>query len=600
MNGSPNRATRRGKTFRRAGTSLLAGTAAAAMAFGLAPNPVANAAIPVNLDLDPVYTAGTLASLLNVIGNQFPGQTLGGVYNSGPPQSVGGSIWLPYTVTLPSPINKDLSLTLDINAALYLQNTKRTSTQGLYNTLMSIPQPSTNTGCGGKTISGSSVVDSNPATSCRFSAMLATSEATLNLANAYRAQIANLQDPADIAAGYLKFPTAPGSTSALPTETNQLLAFLQNPLRPNGGFLSRFPNLSQLIGQDPSMPGAGLYKSTDGKTTLNTTTVDATWAYDPNADFPVIGNIFSILNSLDAFLPLNLTGGIGGAVLANSSGGTAKVDDIGLGLAQLFQIGVTQVPIPPDTPVYGVLSNGFYLPMAPGVAYYATIVPKQLPILSYMRLPSLVINAALSALNAPFRVGTPWSDALAPAMKILVNTGYDDVIAPDELNTVDPNGNGQTYAEEGYQAYDRTFTKSGTVTPFGSVNPLTAAERAQVPGDVWAALFSGLQQTLSKPFLGYIVPASSASSAAAKSPTAAARTAAPAAAEAATTPTETPAADIEDSAPKVEAPQAPSVTREALPTSSVASSRADRGRHDRASKAPSAAASSGAKHSVTR
>lgn len=538
MNQKTNRVTgRRSTKMRRPGASVLAGTAVAAMTVGLAPS--ATAAIPVDVNIDPTYTAGTLASLLNYVGNALPGKTFGGLYNSGPPQTVGTGIWLPYSLNVEqNGVTIPITINLDITADLYLKNLKRPTTKSLYNTLAAMPQQ--NTGCGGKTLDGTKVVDSNPATTCRFAVMMGTSGATRMLANAYSTEIAGVEDPTSNPSGYLPFTASPGSTAAKPTETNQLLAFLQNPLRPNGGMLSRFPALSKMIGQNPDMPAAGLYKSPDGTITLNTTTLDATWAYDPTADFPEVFNMFSIINSLNAILPINLTGGLSTTqpfVLANSAGKVAATADIGLGLAGLFQIAVSPVPVPNVAP-YNELKT-FYLPMAPGQAYYATIVPKQLPFYNLFRLPSTAINAVLARFDQNLRIGTPIINALEPATRILVNTGYDDVITPNELDMADPNSTtGQTYAQEGYQAYDRTFLTSGVTTPFGSVDPLTKEERKQVPKDVFAALGTGFKQMFSTPGFGFIVPAPSKSAASAVAATtapsnpAAARVAAPAAATA--------------------------------------------------------------------
>lgn len=545
MSESTNRASRRSSTLRRAGTSVVAGAAAAALTVGLAPS--AEAAIPVNINLDPVYTAGTIASLLNRVGNAFPDRTLGGLYHTGPPQSVGTSVWFPYGLTVEIPNTggrtATISINLDITANLFLNNIQRPTTKTLYNTLAAMPQQ--NTGCGGYTLDpkNNKVVESNPASTCRFSVMMGTSGATRLLANAYSTEIASVQDPISTPDGYIPmqgsaWPPDGAPTAAKPMETNQLLAFLQNPLRPNGGLLSRFPSVSKLIGQDPDMPAAGLYKSADGSVTLNTTTLDATWAYDPKADFPEVFNVFSIINSLNAILPINLTGGLSTTqpyVLANSTGGIPPIADVGANLVGLFQIGVGPVPVP-NVLEYGKL-NPFYLQMAPGQALYATVVPKQLPFYTPFRLPSLAINAALGALGAGFRIGTPIINALEPATKILVNIGYDDVITPDKLYYADPNSTANpklTYAEEGYQAYDRTFLKAGISTPFGSVDPLTKEERKQVPKDVFAALGAGFKQMLTTPGLGFIVPAP-ASSAASTAPSSAvaARVAAPAAATAA-------------------------------------------------------------------
>ena len=509
------------------------------MTSGLMTAPSADAAIAIDVNVNPAYTAGFIASVLNFVGNTFPGLSLGGAYNSGPPQTVGLTLDpIPYDFVTGVGV---IRLNLDVAAQLFLKNLKPTDTQSLYNTLAAIPQQ--NTGCGGTVVLQG---DSNPATSCRFAFMLGTSGATLRLANAYQAEIASVQGTTE--AGYIPFQATTGSTAAKPTQTNQVLAFLQNPLRPNGGILSRFPGLSERFGQNPAMPGAGLYKSPDQKITINTSTLDVTWAYDPTADFPVASNIFSILNSLNAFLPINLAGGLNPThpfVFADSNGAPVELKDFGLNLAALFQVKVSPVPV----------INNYWLKMVNGTASYVTIVPDQLPLLTPNRLPALAVNALLGAINAPFRFGTPFADAIEPAMKILVNVGYDDVLAPDKLNTCATacdTADAKTWAELGYQAYDRTYLKAGSgatvgeltlpYTPFGSVDPLTPAERAEVPNDVVEALFAGFRTQLSKPLFGIIVPANSgASSAAAK----AARVATPAAAEVTDAPTVDEPAPVE-------------------------------------------------------
>jgi len=416
------------------------------MALGLAAAPDAQA---LDYTWDPTYTAGTLAGIIDFIGNAFPGTSVAGIYNSGPPQSI--SVSVP-DVPLVGSVN--LNLNLD-----YLPGGSGGVYGGsayLYNTLGGIPQP---------TCSGSY------ASNCRYALMLGTSGATLDLAEAYRAQVQSVTT-GDTPAGFIPFEAAPNSTPARPTQTNQGLVFLQNPLRPNGGILSRFPGLTNAIGLDPTMPAAGKYTSADGRVAVNTTTVDATWAYDPVGDFPAVFNLFALTNSLLATLPLNLIGGLSGYVLANSAGQEATITDLGLNLAALLQLG--------GLPLIGTL------PMTDGVSYYATLVPNQLPILAPLRLPAQGINAVLGALNSPFLLGNPLADALEPALKILVNIAYDDVVAGG--------------------AYDRTFLKSATPTPFGSVDPLTPEERMAVPGDVWNALIDGFREQLSKPFFGIIVP----------------------------------------------------------------------------------------------
>jgi len=465
-----NRATRRSKT-RRATMAAVAGTAAAAMTVGLAAP--ANSATTLNVTWEPFYTAGALAGLLNVVGDAFPGLTLGNEaasYNSGPPQNAFVSV----ATTVP------LLGDIIINLTLLLQHLNDSSVDNLYNTLAGIPTPQ----CAG-----------SYASNCRYALELGTTEATLNLAEAYRTQIQSVttgQTPA----GFVPFEASPTSTSAKPTQTNQVLGFLQNPLRPNGGFYSRFPEWAEAFGVDPLMPAAGKYKSADEKIALNTSTLDVTWAYDPTADLPAVFNGLAFANSLWATLPLSLaTGGETKLVISDGAGTPLTTTDIGLFVAQFLQISLASIlGAPPD-----------------GKPFYITLASNQLPILTPARAPGLLINAALNALNSPYLLGNPFADAIEPALKILINTAYTDVLPPDKLNQCATGcGEGQTpktWAELGYTAYDRSFLTSGVQTRFGSVDPLTPEERAAVPGDVWNALIDGVQAQLAKPFWGILVPA---------------------------------------------------------------------------------------------
>jgi len=443
-----NRAARR-SAARRARSATVAGAAAAALTVGVAIAPPAQAA-DLTVNWDPAYTAGGLAGILNFIGNASPGLDLAGLYNSGPPQQI--------NISLPD-VAPPIVNTVFLN--LFLKYLTNSSTAGLYNTIANIPAP------GSCTIA---------ATNCRYALMLGTSEATYNLVDAYRAQIESVTTGTS-RAGFIPFTASPGSTSARPTQTDQALVFLQNPVRPNGGLMSRFPDISEALGFNPTMPAAGKYTSADGKVALVTSTIDATWAYDPIGDFPAVFNLTAIANSFAAGLPLNLLGGLAdpGYVISDAAGNEVKVDDVGINLAVLLQLG-------------GILS-GLLGPLE-GKGFYATIVPEQLPILTPLRLPGLGINAVLGALNSPYLLGNPVADALEPALRILVNIAYDDVVTPTEGGT-----------------YNRTFLKGATPTPFGSVDPLTEEERAAVPGDVWDALVGGIQEQLAKPFWGILVPA---------------------------------------------------------------------------------------------
>lgn len=479
IDSTENRAARRRKATRRARSAALVGTAAAAMTAGLAiaPGtlPQAHAVLPV--EWAPTYTAGALAGILNWFGNAFPGTEIAGVYNSGPPQRV--------SITVPDvPLVNSVELTLILK---YLANNTSSlygGAAGLYNTIANTPLPGCTTG--------------NYASNCRYALMLGTSQATLNMVNMYRAQIASVTT-GETPAGYIPFTAAPGSTSSNPTWTNEALIFLQNPVRPNGGIMSRFPAITTALGLSPQMPAAGRYNSPDGTVVLNAATIDATWAYDPIADFPEVFNLVSIANSLSAALPLNLlTGGLDSisAVLANSNGTAANITLVGLNLAAVLQMG--------PLPIIGTL------PMTPGQAYYATLAGADLPLLTPMRMPTFLVNTVLKAVKSPYLLGDPLADALQPALEILVNIGYDDVVTPTDGGT-----------------YNRTFLTGGTYTPFGSVEPLTPEEKAAVPGDVWAALVAGVQAQLAKPFWGIIVPnPDTAGSGAAVAPASAVRAAA--------------------------------------------------------------------------
>ena len=518
------RAQRRGKGPRQGRVAAVAGATATALAVGLASAPSAQA-ITVNRDFtwDPVYTSGLLAGALNFASKQFPGinaqlsDTIS--FHTGPPPSLGLNVAadpIVESVPLVGVVAIYAEIGLNLNFRQIAGDTKN-----LYNTEAGLPQP----GClvSGKQLSGGAY-----STNCRYAIQMATLGTQFNLLDAYRAMIDSVQG--NTHSGLIPFTASPSSNSQLPTQTNQVLIFLQNPVRPNGGIAARFPGLSELFGIDPTMPAAGKYYSQDRTIALNTSTLDLTWAYDPIGDFPATSNLFALTNSAFSLLPINIvTGGLAESPLQGSSLG-----DIGLNLA-----GLLQLPLDLKVGAYSVRT----LPMESGKGFYSTLVPNELPITMAMGFPSTVFNFALNALGCKFLLGNPIGDALAPAMKILVNTAYTDVLTPDKLsqcatkcNTADA----QTWAQLGYTAYDRTFgayaaagsvASAATPTPINSVEILTPAEAAQASQDVFTAVIEGVQAQLAKPLWGFIVPASSASAAA--STAKASRVSAPAAAESA-------------------------------------------------------------------
>lgn len=162
------------------------------------------------------------------------------------------------------------------------------------------------------------------------------------------------------------------------------------------------------------------------------------------SDFPETPNLFSLANSLMAtILPTNLLGGV-------TLGGASGVE-IATNLGLLATLGT------------------------PSTAY-STLVPNDLPLLEPLRLPSRIANFVLGKLGVQAKLGTPLADALQPALSILVNTGYTDVVLPGQGGT-----------------YNRTFNDQGTYTQFMTKAVLTPKQWLQVPGDVVRALVVGFQ-----------------------------------------------------------------------------------------------------------
>ena len=322
-------------------------------------------------------------------------------------------------------------------------------------------------------------------------------------------------------------------------DTFATFGLIRDTSRPNGGLLTRFPLLASLFGVDTTLPDTGMVAN--GKTTdpldpanwtsterLYSSILDLTWEYDPLADFPVTLNPFSLLNTVMATLPLNALTGISN-----------------------FK------------PVFGTLLNAA-LPAVGGLAlnngtYFSTLQTYGLPIMELLRLPVQLINLA-TGLKLP----TPIANILEPMMKILVNTGYSDVLTPDELNNCAQNcgtATEKTWAQLGYNAYDRALTQGGQTgvlngsganadpawvknsvqgetqdtVRFLSEQPLTFEQWLSVPGDLVNAFFVGLNQAFDAPQpiipAGALASSAAATAAAVAAPrVAAARVASPAAA----------------------------------------------------------------------
>jgi hypothetical protein len=302
----------------------------------------------------------------------------------------------------------------------------------------------------------------------QFPAMAGSGGAAGNLVDAYRAQISSVNG--NTPPGYTPFQAGAGNTT---NATNELFLYLNNPLRPNGGVQARFGPILNLFGVETTVPAAGVNTSTGIK--LNAATLDLTWAYSPVADLPVTLNPFSWANSLLAALPTNLLGGVALKGVEDTTALGLNVAGV-LGILNRLTLGVYGVP--------------------DGKAWYGTLLPNDLPILEPLRLPARLLNAVFG-----LDLGTPFADALQPALTILVNTGYSDVVTPADI-AADP-----ALADK-YQPYDRTFLTSGTTETFLSVSPLTPAEWLQVPGDVFKALIIGFRDVFVPPAPPQTPPAS--------------------------------------------------------------------------------------------
>lgn len=224
--------------------------------------------------------------------------------------------------------------------------------------------------------------------------------------------------------------------------TNLAMLFVNDPGTPNGGIYARFGSILQRLGLNPVTPGGQSTSSTGIR--VNGATVSVGWGYSLLSDFPATINPFALANSVMAtILPTNLLGGV-------TLGGASAVD-IATNLGLLATLGT------PSTT-------------------YSTLVPNDLPLLEPMRLPSRIINFALGRLGVQGKLGTPLADALQPALSILVNTGYTDVVLPSQGGT-----------------YNRAYNDQGTYTQFMSKAILTPKQWLQVPGDVVRALVVGFQ-----------------------------------------------------------------------------------------------------------
>lgn len=301
----------------------------------------------------------------------------------------------------------------------------------------------------------------------------------------------------------------------LPTgsETNTIGVVLNDPLRPNGGIKARFGQSFPNVGTGATVPDAG-----PSDPLVNNHVLDIGWEYQPQGDFPVTLNPFSLINSLMAVLP---------PVTDFLTTTPAQIFDKQVALTT--DVGGQTIAPGSDELLPNVLSAAEWIGGGDPTTYqslFATVVAgsANMPIFEPLNLGIYGVNSLLNKFHSKWLIGNPINNILGPVMKILANIGYADVLTPTDLQ------NDPSLVTAGYTAYDRTFAQQQI--KFGRVAPLTSAERRAVPGDVLKAFADGLKAQAALPLFGLVVknPASSAAAtkavAAVKAPKAAAAVAA--------------------------------------------------------------------------
>ncbi|TFV57647.1 PE-PPE domain-containing protein [Mycobacterium sp. PS03-16] len=273
--------------------------------------------------------------------------------------------------------------------------------------------------------------------------------------------------------GDLEFPDAPQvgwesvQDGGVVDLTVLSLVLARNPGRANGGLYARFaPLYEELTGVNPISPDRqdvlpegvdpelitklltgnadgitmdelgniqAVIDSVDGKPIVVTLKADVGWQYDLLSDAPATANPFAWANSVASAV-----------LLTNLLTGTD------------FQN----------------LGDGGYI--GPDGTIYYTLPVEELPLLAPLRMPSQAAGLALGDAYA----NAALADALEPAMKILVNLGYTDVVRQED------------------GTYVRTLDQFGENALFGTPT-LTREQWALVPGDLVAALGAGFGDELS-------------------------------------------------------------------------------------------------------
>ncbi|MEW2478642.1 PE-PPE domain-containing protein [Mycobacterium sp. NPDC049093] len=253
--------------------------------------------------------------------------------------------------------------------------------------------------------------------------------------------------------------------------TGQWLIFVNNVSRPGGGLFALATPLTNLFGVDLTTPDAGSYTNADKTKVLNTSILDITWAYNPLSDVPTTLSPLAWANSAAAgvFLTYLLPdegNNIGNHVLPKLITGIG--DGIKVMVDPTGGQGTSLIP------GLGKLLDGLGIKLLafPGNATYITYDSGNLPLLEPFRMAPHLLNL-VPGVDIP----TPFTDSIEPALRKLVNMGYQDV---------DPNTLERSFNEAGEQAY---FWHS----------PLTPTQQLAANQIVFDALIDGIQANALNP-----------------------------------------------------------------------------------------------------
>lgn len=253
--------------------------------------------------------------------------------------------------------------------------------------------------------------------------------------------------------------------------TGQWLIFVNNVSRPGGGLFALATPFTNLFGLNLTTPDAGSYTNPDKTKVLNTSILDITWAYNPLSDAPTTLNPLAWANSAAAgvfltYLLPDEDNNIGDHVLPKLISGIA--DGVKVMVDPTGGQGTSLIP------GLGKLldSLGIKLLAFPGKATYITYDSGNLPLLEPFRVAPHLLNL-LPGVDIP----TPLTDSIEPALRKLVNMGYQDV---------NPNDLERTFNEAGEQAYLWH-------------SPLTPTQQLAAGEIVFDALIDGIQANALNP-----------------------------------------------------------------------------------------------------